>query len=82
MGYGEVGGGGSVKWLVIHGNGKANHDKDAAPKYGGDFKVVIKAGSNLSEAKGRTKIASDGTVTVEFPIQDDPHQILINWPST
>lgn len=41
MGLAEFGGGGSVKWRVVHGNGKEKKDKDSKPASGGDFVVVI-----------------------------------------
>ena len=83
MGYGEFGGGGSVKWLVTHGDDKiSRHDKDTKPKDGtkGNFKVVIRAASKKSDAQAMTTFGTDGSVTLEFPITKDDQQITIRWP--
>jgi hypothetical protein len=69
MGYGEFGGGGSVRWKVIHGgNGDVHSDSDPVPKrepngtYRGKFIVVI---------NGERR---------EYAITGDPDQIQIFWP--
>ena len=50
MGYGEFGGGGSVDWRVVHGNGRNGfghiggghgHDNDPPKNSGGRFVVVV-----------------------------------------
>src|SRR5215813_14820394 len=72
MGYGEVGGGGSVRWQMVHGNsgtgsgGGAGYDPDPAPNSG---KFIVK----LDTGSGPPKIS-------QFPIQEmNRHQIQIVW---
>ena len=68
MGYGEFGGGGSVKWKVRHNKGNekpGGHDKDV-PKgsEGGVFWVRL----------------PDGEVKGPYPIDDtNPRQIVVTW---
>ena len=84
MGYGEYGGGGSVKWLVRHGDdGVSRYDKDSKPKKddGGDFTVLISTGLTKAKAMSITKFGDDGTITAVLPISQDPKtQIQIYWP--
>ena len=66
MGLAEFGGGGSVKWRVVHGDKKEKgKDKDPQPVSGagGSFVVVMNG------------------ILQTFPIDDmNPHQIQIYWP--
>jgi hypothetical protein len=41
MGYGEFGGGGSVHWRVVHGNGAGKGGRDGNPPEGGTIAVYI-----------------------------------------
>ena len=64
MGYGQFGGGGSVKWKVHHnrGNETRGHDRDAPP--GGMFYVHL----------------PDGQVTGPYPIdENNERQITVAW---
>ena len=82
MGYGEFGGGGSVKWKVQHGGDSKQHsDTDPKPSANdrGQFLLVIKAGSSEAQARGRTTFEADGTVRISFDIVQDDRQIRISW---
>ena len=72
MGYGEVGGGGSVRWQMVHGNsgtgsgGGAGHDPDPAPNTG---KFIVKVDRGPA-----------GTTILQCAIQEmNHHQIQIVW---
>jgi hypothetical protein len=69
MGYGEIGGGGSVNWQMLHGGnpgGGSGHDPDP-PRGQGRFVVKINTGAGVQ-------------VVGPFLIQDDnPRQIQIVW---
>lgn len=68
MGLAEFGGGGSVKWRVMHGDKKEKKDKDTQPASGGDFVVVLDMGGTPEQ--------------FQFPIDaSNPRQIQIYWPS-
>lgn len=70
MGYGEVGGGGSVSWTVVHGgNGTVKNDKDPKPDKGGDGRF----------GGGKFIVIANG-VRMEFDIKDQDDQIQIYWP--
>ena len=83
MGYGEVGGGGSVHWKVEHGGNTKRHgdfDPRPAPDEGGQFIVKIKAADNMTSAQARTTFDPDGTVTITCGIDhSNKKQIRIFW---
>ncbi len=79
MGYGEFGGGGSVKWIVQHGS-KTAFDVDPAGK--GNFKLVIRGFDDAGDAKANTKFGPNGTITIEVPVSENPKQIRIDWPNS
>ena len=64
MGLAEFGGGGSVKWRVVHGDKKEKgKDKDPQPVSGGSFVVVM-----------------NGILQTFPIDDMNPHQIQIYWP--
>lgn len=68
MGYGEVGGGGSVDWVIVHGSdGVVKNGRDQKPDKGSDGKF------------GKFIMVINGKRT-EYNIEDNPSQIQIYWP--
>lgn len=63
MGYGEFGGGGSVKWKVHHNHKKQTNDHDTDAPKGGVFYVRLPDG-----VKGPYPIDDD-----------NPRQIIVVW---
>jgi hypothetical protein len=88
MGYGEVGGGGSLQFSMVYDipvRNKPNvpqkvhqYGNDPQPRYGDPLVVVVKF-PNAQEAKRRTKIQPDGSVTLVLRI-DQPDQVRLFWP--
>ena len=69
MGYGEVGGGGSVHWVVVPGGGMVCHGVDPNP---------AKGNGNYGGAKFRIRV--NGKDIGEWAIENNPSQIQIFWP--
>ena len=68
MGYGEVGGGGSVKWTMVHGSSGGGVGFDPNPPKGqGIFVVKIDTGNGPPQVIG------------PFDVQENPRQIQIVW---
>jgi hypothetical protein len=86
MGYGEVGGGGSLLWQV-HYNKDEKRDKDpVAPAnrkhyHGRDPEVA--AGSKLLMAVDGEVVGKDaqGRLIIEVTIGNDPRQVQMYWGS-
>jgi hypothetical protein len=69
MGYGEVGGGGSVKWQMVHGGSGGGSGYDPNPPAGAGRFIV-----KLDTVPGTPP------TMLQFPIQEtNRHQIQIVW---
>jgi hypothetical protein len=89
MGYGEVGGGGSLQFSVVYDTPVRKPNVPAkVHQYGvdrkgrnGDPLVVVVKFKSAEEAKARTRFEPDGSVTLLTRINDaQPDTLRVFWP--
>ena len=89
MGYGEVGGGGSLQFSLVYDTPVRKPNVPAkVHQYGvdrqgrnGDPLFVVVKFKSAAEAKARTRFESDGSVTLLTRINDDqPDTLRVFWP--